>query len=247
MNDAAVNINPHGKLQVLQVGNERTPVIIIDDFMEDTSGVIANACAQKNYGPDQTSAYPGLRARLPRSYVIPVVTSVYRLLFQVYKVPAELNLKPVNTVYSLIATPEGNLSLAQRVPHFDSNRPFYLAVLHYLNPGAYCDTGLFRHRPTGYERISEERKMDFMEASRQFLALHGEPENRYIRTSTEHFELYEQIAYRPNRLVVYPGNLLHSGLVDPEVDIDPNPATGRLTANIFLDFFAQEKGGRRAQ
>jgi hypothetical protein len=29
---------------------------------------------------------------------------------------------------------------------------------------------------------------------------------------------------------------LHSGLVDPAVDINPDPRAGRLTANIFVDF-----------
>ena len=50
-------------------------------------------------------------------------------------------------------------------------------------------------------------------------------------------ELYHRIDYRPNRLVVYPGCLLHSGLVNPVIDVDSNPRTGRLTANIFVDFF----------
>jgi hypothetical protein len=231
-----LTVNPKGSLQVREVGQEKTPVIVIDDFAIDTEKVIDYACRARDYGPDRSSAYPGLRANLPREYVISVLNSIYKLLFKVYQVPANLSLKPINTVYSLIATPEEELSLAQRVPHFDSNSPWYLAVLHYLNAGNFCDTGLFRHRPTGFERISEQRLDRFLESSEAYLNAHGEPPKEYIFASSGQYELYQRIEYRPNRLVVYPGSLLHSGLVDPQVDINPDPRSGRLTANIFVDF-----------
>ena len=236
MQSASVQVSPRAALNVRQVGVEQTPLIVIDDFAADTAALIEHACRAADYGPDATSAYPGVRARLQRDYVVAVLNHVFRLLFQVYRVPAELDMRPVNAMYSLIATPENELSLAQRVPHFDSNRPYYLALLHYLNPGDFCATGLFRHRPTGYERISEERLPRFLETSEAYLSAHGEPPCRYINASDGHYELYERIGYRANRLVVYPGNLLHSGLVDPGRDIDPDPRTGRLTANIFVDF-----------
>jgi hypothetical protein len=33
---------------------------------------------------------------------------------------------------------------------------------------------------------------------------------------------------------MYPGYLLHSGLIDPSRDIATDPARGRLTANLFF-------------
>jgi hypothetical protein len=236
MSDVSFRVNSRASLQVLAVGEENTPVIVIDDFAENTAGLIDIACLSVNYGPDSTSAYPGVRAKLPRDYVVAVLNRIYRLLFQVYEVPANLGMKPVNTVYSLISTPEKELTLAQRVPHFDSNAPFYLAVLHYLNPGGFCATGLFRHKPTGFEKVTESRRDEFFRSSEAFIEAHGEPPAQYIKGSNDHFELYERIDYKPNRLVAYPGSLLHSGLVDPAVDINPDPRTGRLTANIFVDF-----------
>ena len=236
MSDIAIQVNPRASLQVLNVGIEKTPVIVIDDFAVDISEVIEYACSDVDYGPDSTSAYPGIRGSLPRSYVRAVLNRIYGLLFQVFAVPVSLGMKTVNTVYSLIATPEHELSSAQCVPHFDSNGANYLAVLHYLNPGSFCDTGLFRHRPTGYEKILENRREAFFASSRAFVEANGPPKQAYIKGSDDHFEVYEQIEYKPNRLVAYPGCLLHSGLVDPAVDIDPDPRTGRLTANIFVDF-----------
>ena len=236
MQEASIQVNREASLQVLNVGIEKTPVIIIDNFAVDTTDIRDYACDSVNYGPDSTSAYPGIRGTLPRSYVREVLNKVYRLLFQVYSVPDNMGMRTVNTVYSLISTPESELSVAQRVPHFDSNGRFYLAILHYLNPGDFCATGLFRHKPTGFEKVLQARLAEFIQSSETFVRTHGSPPPTYINSSTDHFELYESIEYKPNRLVAYPGCLLHSGLVNPARDINSDPRTGRLTANIFVDF-----------
>ena len=236
MQEASVEVNPKASLEVLNVGEEKTPVIIIDDFALDTGDIIEYACRSVDYGPDSTSAYPGIRGTLPRSYVREVLNKIYRLLFQVYSVSDKLGMRTVNTVYSLISTPVDELARAQCVPHFDSNGPLYLAVLHYLNPGNFCATGLFRHKPTGFEQITDPRLAEFIQSSKAFIETNGKPPQNYINTSTDHYELYYRIEYKPNRLVVYPGCLLHSGLVDPTRDINPDPGSGRLTANIFVDF-----------
>jgi len=104
-----------------------------------------------------------------------VLQQIYRLLFDVYEVPPDLGMKTVNAVYSLIATPEAQLQPGQRRPHFDSCRPYFLAVLHYLNAGPFCDTGLFRHRATGLERVSEETVETYLRACEEQAA--DEPES----------------------------------------------------------------------
>lgn len=233
-------INRNCILGVRPVGRGRTPVIVIDDFAVSTGPLREYACGDASYGPDATSLYPGVRASLPREYVRGVLDQVFPLLYRVYGVPENLGMKPVNAVFSVISTPEAELEPRQCAPHFDSTRPFYLALLHYLNPGPHCDTGLFRHRETGLERVTAESVEPYIAAREAWLERNGPQPPRYIKGSDEQFELYDQIEYRPNRLAVYPGGLLHSGLVDPAVDIDADPRSGRLTANIFVDFFPLE-------
>ena len=237
MQEVSFAVNPNAILEVHTVGRDRTPVIVIDDFGVNLAGMIDYACESAEYGPDTTSMYPGLRAKLPGTYIKVVLKQIYRLLFTVYNVPADLGMKAVNAAYSLITTPEPELTPGQRRPHFDSNRPYYLAILHYLNAGSFCDTGLFRHRATGLERITEEHVESYIQSCEAYTAAHGSPGRAYVKGSTEQYELYHRVGYRPNRLVAYPGCLLHSGLVDPAVDINPDPRSGRLTANIFVDFF----------
>lgn len=233
-------INRNCKLGIRPVGHGRTPVIVIDDFAVSTGPLREYACSDAAYGPDATSLYPGVRAGLPREYVRGVLDQVFPLLYQVYGVPENLGMKPVNAVFSVISTPEAELEPRQCAPHFDSTRPFYLALLHYLNPGPHCDTGLFRHRETGLERVTAESVESYIAAREAWRERNGPQPPRYIKGSDEQFELYDRIEYRPNRLAVYPGGLLHSGLVDPAADIDADPRSGRLTANIFVDFFPLE-------
>ena len=51
--------------------------------------------------------------------------------------------------------------------------------------------------------------------------------------------LFEQIAKQDglfNRMLVYRRNSLHSGCIAPDFVPDPNPLTGRLSINSFIDW-----------
>ena len=235
MSDVIVQLNPQASPHVFLAGNEKTPVVIIDNFATDTSDAISYAVNAASFDSVRANYYPGLRARPPSAYVREIVRTFVPLLGKVYSVPGGRN-PEVDASYSLVATPPDELHIFQRIPHFDSNKRYHFAVTHYLNPGKFGGTGLFRHRPTGFENITQDRVQEFMRSSEAFGKEHGEPPAEYIRASTDHFEYYLGIEYRPNRVVAYPGSLLHSGLIDPETDISSDPATGRLTGNFFIDF-----------
>lgn len=235
MTDVSIKLNPQASPHVFLAGKEQTPVVMIDNFAADTAEVIHHAAESAHFGPVGANYYPGARARVPSGYVQEIVRVVVPLLVKVYSIPG--NHKPqVDASYSLVATPPEELDILQRIPHFDSNKKYHFAVTHYLNPGKFGGTGLFRHRPTGFENITEDRVAEYLSSAEAFGKKHGEPPAEYITASTDHFEYYLGIEYRPNRLVAYPGSLLHSGLINPDHDISSNPATGRLTSNFFLDF-----------
>lgn len=235
MREATVRSNPDATLRTPLIGDERTPVIVIDDFALDTSDVVSHARNAVAFGPESSSAYPGVRGPLPRQYVIAVLDALYNGLYRTYGIPTSLRLRPQNAVYSLVATRPADLTLSQSVPHFDSNNPYYFAVTHFLNPGQFGGTGFFRHEPTGFEKITHDRLAAYLRAGEAHVSRHGAPQAGYITCSTGHFAMYHQVDYRPNRLVAYPGSLLHSGLVEGR-DIDEDPGSGRLTANIFVEF-----------
>jgi len=236
MSEITIAVNHQSKPETRFVGTNKTPIIIYDDFATDTTALIGYACDDGDFVRRDNSYYPGIRAELPERYVIDVLQSIYQHICDVYDIPLHLQLEPQELYYSLITNAEADLSLVQRIPHFDTSRCYYFAVLHYLNEKPHGDTGLFRHIPTALEGINDDNVEGYLTAAQHFIDNNGEPEQGYISSSTEHYELYEKIEYKPNRLVIYPGHLLHSTLVCPQTDIDENPDTGRLTANIFIEF-----------
>ncbi|QYJ84987.1 hypothetical protein K0I73_12185 [Shewanella mesophila] len=229
-------INPSIHLTVKKVGREQTPIIIVDNFSNDTEQLINYAKYRCDFTTDDSSYYPGVRSALPKTYVNAVLNMLYQTIYDVYQIPPEFLLRPRNYCFSLISHQPEQLMMLQRMPHFDTLSPNYFAILHYLGPHSHGDTGLFRHRPTNWERIDQARSEHYFSAANAHIKQHGEPQAGYFVASDHHFELFDRIEYRPNRLVVYPGNLLHSVLIEPNKDIDSDPTTGRLTANIFVEF-----------
>jgi hypothetical protein len=56
----------------------------------------------------------------------------------------------------------------------------------------------------------------------------------YILGSNPHYEQIGAVEAVPDRLIIYQGSLLHSGIIPPGMNRSANPHEGRLTANIFV-------------
>ncbi len=229
-----IEINPDLKPEIQIVGNERTPVVIVDDPIRSPEALIQYAATQADFSTEGVQGYPGVRAALPPEYAATLLPKLRELIADIYKPPPSLEFQLIHQLFSLVSQRPEQLQLLQRVPHFDNRSPFYFATVHYLSPDPHAGTGLFRHRPTGFERISDERYPIYARAAEAHVRSHGLPAEKYIDASTDHFEMIAELEYRPNRLVMYPSNLLHSGLIQPDRDISDDPLAGRLTANLFL-------------
>ena len=232
------DINRNSKNTLLHVGSEKTPVIIIDDFLMDTSEAVNEAInSQFIAGKGHNNYYHGVRAPVGSGYGMTVLNAIAPIFYNVLKVPNDLTLTPKDGNYSLLTQHEERMELLQCIPHFDNNFMYSFAVLHYLNPGKFGGTGIYRHKPTGYENITEQRKENYLSQAQAFIDTNGNPEKKYFTESTEHYELLEVIEYKENRLVIYPSTLLHSAYINnPLHDVNNDPKTGRLTANIFIEF-----------
>ena len=236
MSSKIITINPNFNIKIVKLGLEKTPIIIIDDFALDLDEIKENACNKAQFAPRNNSYYPGIQAKLPREYAITALQAIYKQLYSIYDIPRHLILKPQDLFYGLITTQEKDLSVPQQSPHFDTPRPFFFAAIHYLNDSTHGGTGMFHHKPTGFERINEQKiKQYFMSIDSNVDVTKKSP-SQYIKNSNEQYELLDCIDYKANRLVLYPSNLLHSGIIAPETDISSCPKTGRLTANFFIEF-----------
>jgi len=72
--------------------------------------------------------FRGLSLAVPRGQVVAMLDALYRLLYRTYASPHELRLRPQNAVLSLVSRRPRDLTLSQSVPHYDSSRPYYLAM-----------------------------------------------------------------------------------------------------------------------
>lgn len=231
-----IELNNGCRRDIRIVGDERTPIITLDEPILSIDELSRHARLDAAFGSGGQSAYPGIRAELPAEYSEILVPQLVALISHVYRVPRSYKPRLVHQLFSLVTLQPEHLGPLQRMPHTDNRSPWYFASVHYLNPGDHGGTGFFRHRPTSFERISEDRYSSYVDAANAHMAANGPPPEKYIDASDGHFELIAEVEHQPNRMAVYPGNLLHSGLIKPDRDIDPDPAGGRLTANLFLLF-----------
>lgn len=233
---ADIQINSSCRLETRIVGDEKTPVVIIDEPIQSTDGLIRYALQQADFNSAGDSSYPGIRADLPPTYADALGPQLIGLISHVFKIPPSARPHLVHQLFSLVTLEPGELAPLQRLPHTDNRSPYYFATVHYLNDGDHGGTGFFRHRPTGFERITNERYDSFKNAETAHMSANGPPADKYINTTDDHYELFAEVEYKPNRMAIYPGNILHSGLIQPRRDINPDPSTGRLTANLFFYF-----------
>ncbi|GAC15305.1 DUF6445 family protein [Aliiglaciecola lipolytica] len=231
-----MQINPNAEIDIQFIGIEKTPVLIVDNILINYSELIDTAVNTTNFRIINSSMYPGVRAILPKDYVLQILRALAEPINKIYAIPKSKQLRPLGAYYSLVSIPASNLHPLQMKPHFDSDEPWYFAMIHYLNPNPHGGTGFFRHKPTGYECITKDRKNNYIELIKGSTTNNSEENVGYVNQTNSEYELIHSVDYNPNRLVFYPGNILHSGLINDEIDISDSPQSGRLTANMFIHF-----------
>lgn len=232
-------INPKLQQKAYRLGHEQTPLFVVDDVMLDYSDAQKEACSIA-YSSDKNKIgayYPGVRAPVGEAYGMAVLRYSLDVFYHFFQVPKALSLFPKNGSYSLITQQPQNMDLLQCIPHFDNNDTYNFAMIHYLNDGDFGGTGFYRHKPTGYENITQGRRQHYLQSAQAFIDHAGQPKQQYFTESNEHFELIHKVDYKPNRLLIYPATILHSAYIDnPKHDVNNDPKTGRLSANFFIEF-----------
>ncbi|TNE40315.1 MAG: hypothetical protein EP347_03745 [Alphaproteobacteria bacterium] len=221
--------------EVIEVGDSRTKVLIIDDVFPEIDRVRNRITSEATFNAAQTY-YPGMTARAFMPYGKAILGLADRAVRHFYGIPDDYKRQPRRAFYSYTTTPPQDLSPEQREPHFDFPALEAFAALHYIAEGDFGGTGFFRHKPTGIERITPDNLDAFQAARTAHLNEVGPPPPGYINGSTDQFKLIGQADYKPNRLVIYPGSLLHSGLIDPARDLPKDSSVQRLTGNIFFAY-----------
>ena len=222
--------------QIHHAGIEKTPILVIDDIVEDPDTLVSYAASLAPFPAEAGNYYPGLRLQLPGDpIVIEYVNTVCGALAGLMGAAYGLRNFGVHSAsFSIVTKQPSELNAQQTIPHFDSADPLFFAVLHYLSHHEGSATAFFRHARTGFETLTPQRAAPFGKAREKDQEIYGMAEG-YVRGSTNGFDEIGRVQGRFNRLVVYPGNLFHSGILPDDYDFSPDPRRGRLTTNIFLN------------
>jgi len=225
------------QLRVSRIGKERTPLVVLDDFLANPHLLLEHAVWHNGFRPVSGNLYPGIRAALPRTYMSLLFACLPEIVLKAFGL-GDLDTRRVEGDFSIVTTPREDLELLQCIPHIDTVDAGQIAVLHYLGRPEHGGTAFYRHRRTGFESVSAARLPAYEQAIDADLRAFGHPGRNYIYGDTPMFERIANVGAAFNRLVLYPSMALHSGSISPNYRFDADPATGRLTANVFLHFRA---------
>jgi hypothetical protein len=222
-------------VQVEFHGHDREAAMIIDDFLADAEPLVEYAASQCKFTPVKGNLYPGIRGPLPNAYMRMLVGCLQEPIARVFGL-SDIDLSRAEGDFSIVTTPPDQLSILQCLPHFDTTDPGQVAVLHYLCRPEQGGTSFYRQRSTGFESIDAARQEVFMVALNKDIQAGGPPARNYMQGDSAMFERIGKLEAAFNRLVIYRSATLHSGDIPPGFAFDPDPRTGRLTANAFLHF-----------
>ena len=230
-----MNINLKNNIKVLFVGQESTPIIILDNFISEPETLISLACDENPYQAQASDFYPGVRKASPMDYSELICRQLFCLLKKTYQLKDVTAAKTILSAFSISTTPPNQLRPIQMLPHFDTAENNQFALVHYLCGAEHGGTSFYRHKKTSYERISEARFSTYTALLKQQAKaekLHLNPS--YIANDSSLFERIHVIEACKNRVVIYPSNLLHSGNIQPQQGLSAEPRKGRLTISSFI-------------
>ena len=214
---------------------ENTPIVVIDNFFDQPEKLISLACTESAFKAQVSDYYPGVRKVVPNSYTQKVCSQLLPLLKSNFGFEHATTVKSVLSAFSLSTTPPKELRPIQTVPHFDTAEHNQFALVHYLCDEQHGGTSFYRHRETGFERVTHDRLPLYGTVLKQQAMKERLHENlNYIDGDTVLFERIYSVEARMNRAIIYPSNLLHSGNIRPEMGLSNDPRKGRLTVSSFI-------------
>ena len=222
----AFAINSDCQVSIEHVGLGRHKVVMVDGFYQHPEHVLQLALELPYTDRFEiVGNFPGVRASVnaETGAIVEAISAFWGVRLYPFFDP-----QPV--VFQGITTREYRLNVGQRQPHVDQD----VTAMVYLNPAESCmgGTGLYRHVPTGLERVpivpdQDIRELaDRLELSDEFL---GSPEgydnfqnsmifnplfatrdNAYINDGNAYWELLFLMRMKPNRLIIFDGRCFHS-------------------------------------
>lgn len=219
-----------GQFEVGHFASGAHAYLAIDGFLKSPNEVIGDATLQ-NFAKI-TPQYPGLRATLDPEVLEAWSAALSPVLSETFGYPQ--GAWSMIAWHSIVSTPPGDLQPIQCFPHVDGTDPDQFAMMLYLDHTPHGGTAFFQHNSTGLDALTAETFPRYKAALEADVARTGLPPRRYITDGAPHFTRTYQTPGTFNQAVFYRGNLLHSGVIDNDASLSPDPRKGRYTINAFL-------------
>lgn len=209
---------------------------MIDEFSGAAEEIARLAEELAPFPSVQGNYYPGVRRVVGKAdeaayaYVLKTCNAVAPFVGGAFNV-GSFDLEEAS--FSIVSVEPGQLKPVQKAPHFDGPEPNLYALLHYLRVPPGSGTAFYRHRGTGIERVTPANMATLVAAARPQAEVLS-ANSGYIDGSDEFYEEIGRVEAVPDRLVLYHGSLLHSGIIPADMPFTADPREGRLTANFFL-------------
>ena len=208
--------------------------MVIDGFSDRLPAIVDLAAAMAPFPRVAGNHYPGLRRIIDErddaafAYVAETLRAAAPFVGGAFDVEG---FDLIEASFSMITAAPETLEPVQRAPHFDSTDADYIALLHYLSDTPGTGTAFYRQRETGIEVVDDTNVARFVATAKRDAASRPAA---YIGGTDGYVERIDMMESVPDRLIMYRGNLLHSGIVPPGMAMSDDPRIGRLTANLFI-------------
>jgi len=220
--EALTSFDPAALASVSTIGASGAPIRVVDGVFSDPGAVVAAIRGADLPIPHPDDFYPGLRYPLPEAFHAQFAAWLSRLT-------GCDAVSERNGFVSVVTCPANRLLPIQTIPHFDTTDEGIFAAVLYLFDEGYGGTSFYRHRSTGLELLDARSERLYRAALRREVPDPAALSRRYRNGDDALFERIHRQAPRFNRMVLYPGRLLHSGDIAPDYAGAAGPNDGRLT------------------
>ncbi len=229
------SLNSQAILTKYLIGNDKVPLLIIDNFANSAIDLIEFAGDGSSFQADGKNFYPGKRKLMPSEYGEQICRQYLSHFHSFFGCPQTSTAKNVMSALAVADTPVQQLRPMQMLPHIDTPQSNQFAVVHYLCDKDHGGTSFYQHRETGYQTITQDRLYHYAsQVKKEAIVnqIHKTP--RYMNGSDKLFEQLYSVEARMNRAIIYPSNLLHSGNINTALALSSEPKKGRLTIGSFI-------------
>ena len=197
--------------------------------------LLAEFALSHKFGEDGSNLYPGVRALVPAEFSRPFHAWLTRTLHRTGMLEEGCHIYDDASFFSIVNKSRANLLPLQRIPHYDSTAPGVFAAVIYLFDRGNSGTSFYRHRNTGYEKISRDNENNYRTALNRNMKTLGPPAREYTNGSNVLFERIHSVESAFNRIVIYSGNVLHAADIDGSLFDSKENSPWRLTVSSLIN------------